>query len=235
KKKEKKQLAAEAKTKKAEEEQLNKEQKALQKKEEKEKKKKLKEEKKRQRAEIEMQEVVGKINPVGATIVIAFFGVVCLLILVGTKTFSYSTSVRYATAEFDEQNYREAYRSLAGVEVSESSKELKEKVRICMQLQRELDSYQNYYKMKLYLESLDALVKGIRSYDENKDKADYYEIVGQYNELEGKLAETLYNEFGVTEAQARAIIQESETQEQYTAKLEEVLESWKARNKEDER
>lgn len=39
--------------------------------------------------------------------------------------------------------------------VSKYSEELKDKVRICMQLQRELDSYNNYYKMKMYLESLE--------------------------------------------------------------------------------
>ena len=53
----------------------------------------------------------------------------------------------------------------------DSSKELKQKVRMCMRLRREYDAYQNYYKMKMYLESLDSLIGGIRLYDANKAKS----------------------------------------------------------------
>ena len=164
-----------------------------------------------------------------------FFGVICLSVLLGSKIFSYSSSVKDAGQEFENRDYKAAYEALAGVNVSKSSEELKDKVRICMQLQRELDSYNNYYKMKMYLESLDALAKGIRSYDENKDKADTYEIMTQYNELEAKLAEALYNEFGVTETQIRDIINNSKNQEEYTAKLQAIIDSWQQKNREDER
>ena len=81
----------------------------------------------------------------------------------------------------------------------------------------------------------DALAKGIRSYDENKDKADTYEIMTQYNELEAKLAEALYNEFGVTETQIRDIINNSKNQEEYTAKLQAIIDSWQQKNREDVR
>ena len=103
-----------------------------------------------------------------------------------------------------------------------------------MQLQRELDAYENYYKLKMYLESLDSLMKGIRSYDSNKGKAEEYEILGQYNELEGRLANQLYEEFGVSESQARNI-NSSKTQEEYTSRLENIIAQWEKRNKEDER
>lgn len=219
----------------AEEEQKIAEQKNLEKAEKKEKKRLAKEEKKQRKAELAAAEVVGKINPVGATIVMVFFGVVCLSVLLGSKIFSYSSSINNAGQEFENRDYKAAYEALAGVNVSKSSEELKDKVRICMQLQRELDSYNNYYKMKMYLESLDALAKGIRSYDENKDKADTYEIMTQYNELEAKLAEALYNEFGVTETQIRDIINNSKNQEEYTAKLQAIIDSWQQKNRKDER
>ena len=220
---------------KAEEKQKIAEQKNLEKAEKKEKKRLAKEEKKQKKAELAAAEVVGKINPVGATIVMVFFGVVCLSVLLGSKIFSYSSSINNAGQEFENRDYKAAYEALAGVNVSKSSEELKDKVRICMQLQRELDSYNNYYKMKMYLESLDALAKGIRSYDENKDKADTYEIMTQYNELEAKLAEALYNEFGVTETQIRDIINNSKNQEEYTAKLQAIIDSWQQKNRKDER
>ena len=116
------------------------EQKALEKAEKNEKKRLAKEEKKQKKAELAAAEVVGKINPVGATIVMVFFGVVCLSVLLGSKIFSYSSSINNAGQEFENRDYKAAYEALAGVNVSKSSEELKDKVRICMQLQRELDS-----------------------------------------------------------------------------------------------
>ena len=193
-----------------------------------------KEEKTRLKAEQEANEVVGRINPVGAAIVMVFFGLLCVAVVFGSQALSYTTSVKSAESSFEQRDYKNAYDSLAGVSVSDSSKELKQKVRMCMQLQREYDAYQNYYKMKMYLESLDSLIGGIRLYDANKAKAEQYDMLSQYNELESKLANQLYNEFGVSESQARNIIA-SETQKEYTDRLQAILLQWQKRNEADER
>lgn len=231
---EKKKQAAEQKAEKEEQTKAIKEQKAAEKAEKAAIKEANKEEKKRLKAEMEANEVVGRINPVGASIVMVFFGLICVLVILGTQSLSYTSSVRGAESSFDERDYRNAYESLAGVEVSENSQEMKDKVRICMQLQRGLDGFQNYYEMKLYLEALDSLMKGIRSYDDNKGKAEDYDILGQYNELEAKLAKQLYDEFGVSESQARSI-NSTETQEEYTSRLETIIAQWQRRNREDEK
>lgn len=112
-----------------------------------------------------------------------FFGLLCVAVVFGSQALSYTTSVKSAESSFEQRDYKNAYDSLAGVSVSDSSKELKQKVRMCMQLQREYDAYQNYYKMKMYLESLDSLIGGIRLYDANKSKAEQYDMLSQYNEL----------------------------------------------------
>ena len=233
-KEEKKQQTAEEKAAKAEQAKEEKEKKAAAKAEQAAAKAAEKEEKKRLRAEQEANEVVGRINPVGAAIVMVFFGLLCLAVVFGSQALSYTTSVKSAESSFEQRDYKNAYDSLAGVSVSDSSKELKQKVRMCMQLQREYDAYQNYYKMKMYLESLDSLIGGIRLYDANKAKAEQYDMLSQYNELESKLANQLYNEFGVSESQARNIIA-SETQKEYTDRLQAILLQWQKRNEADER
>ena len=225
-KEEKKQQTAEEKAAKAEQAKEEKEKKAAAKAEQ--------AEKKRLKAEQEANEVVGRINPVGAAIVMVFFGLLCVAVVFGSQALSYTTSVKSAESSFEQRDYKNAYDSLAGVSVSDSSKELKQKVRMCMQLQREYDAYQNYYKMKMYLESLDSLIGGIRLYDANKAKAEQYDMLSQYNELESKLANQLYNEFGVSESQARNIIA-SETQKEYTDRLQAILLQWQKRNEADER
>ena len=52
--------------------------------------------------------------------------------------------------------------------------------------------------------------------------------------MEGRLANQLYEEFGVSESQARNI-NSSKTQEEYTSRLENIIAQWEKRNKEDER
>ena len=233
-KEEKKQQTAEEKAAKAEQAKEEKEKKVAAKAEQAAAKAAEKEEKKRLKAEQEANEVVGRINPVGAAIVMVFFGLLCVAVVFGSQALSYTTSVKSAESSFEQRDYKNAYDSLAGVSVSDSSKELKQKVRMCMQLQREYDAYQNYYKMKMYLESLDSLIGGIRLYDANKAKAEQYDMLSQYNELESKLANQLYNEFGVSESQARNIIA-SETQKEYTDRLQAILLQWQKRNEADER
>ncbi len=193
-----------------------------------------KEEKKKRKAELAAVEVVGKINPVGATIVMIFFGLICVFVIFGTRSMSYRSALSNARTQFEAKDYEGAYEALAGVNVSETYQELADKIRLCMKLQKELNSYENYYEMKMYLEALDSLVKGIRNYDEDKNKADEYEILNQYNELESKITSTLFSEFGVSETEAR-MINSSLSQEEYTAKLEEIIDRWEAKNAQDER
>ena len=233
-KEEKKQQAAAARQEKQEQAKSRKEQKAALKAEQTAAKQAEKEEKKRLKMEREANEVVGRINPVGVTVVMVFFGLICIAVILGTRSLSYSSAVKNAESDFKERDYKSAYESIAGVEVSEKSAEMADKIRICMQLQRGLDGYQNYYKMKMYLESLDSLMKGIRSYDTNKGKADNYGILSQFDALKNQLASNLYSEFGVSEAKAREI-NRTESQVEYTAKLEEIIRLWEARNREDEK
>lgn len=233
---EKKKQAAAEKEEKAEQAKAAKERKAAEKAEKAAVKAAEKEEKKRLKAETMENEVVGKINPLGASIVMVFFGLICVVTILGSQIVSHFTSVKRAESAFEKRDYKDAYESMAGIKAEEGSDnfETKDKIRICMQLQHELDAYENYYHMKMYLESLDSLMKGIRSYDANQSKAERYDVISQYNDLEVKIAEQLYQEFGVSESQARSI-NSVEDQAEYTARLETIISQWNQRNKEDEK
>ena len=193
-----------------------------------------KEEKKKKKQEAAAIEVVGKLNPIGTSIVVILFGFICVSVILGSKSFSYRSALLNAKGSFEQGEYDDAYDSIKGVEVSEDDKEIEEKVRICMELQKELNSYENYYEMGLYLESLDSLMKGIRSYDKNREKADKLEILGQINALEGQLAGTQYSEFGINETEAREI-NDLEDRREYTKQLQDINDAWKKKIKVDER
>lgn len=111
-KEEKKQQTAEEKAAKAEQAKEEKEKKAAAKAEQAAAKAAEKEEKKRLKAEQEANEVVGRINPVGAAIVMVFFGLLCVAVVFGSQALSYTTSVKSAESSFEQRDYKNAYDSL---------------------------------------------------------------------------------------------------------------------------
>ncbi len=213
-KEEKATLAAEQKERKK---QLKAEQ-AAKKAEQKAEKKRLKEE----QAAQEAQEVVGKINPIGATIVIIFFVTIGAGAYFGSMLFSRSGALSDAKNYFANGEYMKAYDSISAVTIKEDDETLYQRIRICSQLQKELNSHANYSEMSMKLEALDSLIKGIRFYDLNKEEAGRLGILSAVNGLESQLAGALYTEFGMSETQARELLA-IEDRQAYTARLQEIV------------
>lgn len=231
--KEKKAAAKEEKKKQAE---ISKEEKAQQAQEAKERKKQLKaeqaakkaeekEEKKRlkaeRKAEEAAQEVVGKINPVGAAIVVIFFATIGILTFFGSMLLNRNTSLKNAENYFASGEYMQAYDAIHMIDVDEENDSLYRRIRICAEMQKEIDSYVNYSSMNMQVEALDSLIKGVRFYDLNKSEADSLGIAGQVDRLGGRLSENL-SRFGMDADAARNLLQISD-QREYTRQLEEIV------------
>lgn len=214
-KEEKAQLALEAKERKK---QLKAEQ-AAKKAEEKEEKKRLKEERK---AEEAAQEVVGKINPVGAAIVVIFFATIGIFTVFGSMLLNRNTSLKNAENHFAAGEYMEAYDAIRMVDVDEENDVLYRRIRMCSEIQKEVNSYVNYSSMNMRLEALDSLVKGVRYYDRSRPDADALGITNQVDHLEEKLAAGLSDDFGIDADGARELLEISD-QAEYTRRLEEIV------------
>lgn len=224
-KEEKKQQAAVEKEEKAQLSQEEKERKKELKAERAAKKAEKKEEKKRRKAEEAeeaQKEVVGKINPVGATIVIIFFVTIGAFTVFGSRLLSRNLSLNNAENYFANEEYLRAYDAISNVNIKEDDEVLYRRIRICSQMQKEVNSYRNYTSMNMRLEALDALIKGIRYYDINKAEADSLGIAGELNGLMSQTLAGLSEGFGMSEAQARELLA-VEDQGEYTRRLEEVV------------
>lgn len=224
-KEEKKQQAAVTKEEKAQLSQEEKERKKEIKAEKAAKKAEEKEEKKRRKAEAAAEaekEVVGKINPIGATIVIIFFVTIGAFTVFGSRLLSRNLSLNSAENYFANEEYLQAYDAISSVNLKEDDEVLFRRIRICSQMQKEVNSYTNYTSMNMRLEALDALIKGIRYYDINKAEADSLGITGEYNRLMSQMLAGLSEGFGMSEAQARKLLA-VEDQGEYTRRLEEVV------------
>lgn len=226
KKEEKKKQAEASKEEKAQHAQEDKErkrqlkaEKAAKKAEEKEEKKRKKEERK---AEEAAQEVVGKINPVGAAIVVIFFATIGILTVFGSMLLSRTTSLNNAENLFASGDYLKAYDTVQAASMFKEDEVLYRRIRICSQIQKEIKSYTNYTSMGMKLEALDSLVKGIHHYDENQAEAESLGISDQVQALKNQITANLNNDFGMGEQEARELLTIADRAE-YTGRLQQMV------------
>lgn len=224
-KEEKEKQAAVSKEEKAQLSQKEKERKKQLKAEQAAKKAEKKEEKKRIKAEQDAEaakEVVGKINPIGAAIVIIFFVTIGALTIFGSKLLSRSSFLSQAENYFANGEFLQAYDMISNVNIKKDDEELYRRIRICSQMQKEVNSYANYTKLGMKLEALDSLVKGIGYYDMNRAEAESLKVLGELNSLESQVAASLYNDFGISETQARELLS-LQDQAEYTRRLQDIV------------
>ena len=184
----------------------------------KEAKKKEKDELKRKKQEEKAQEEEideGRINRVGATLVFAFFGILGAVILLGSKGFAYSSSISKATNHFEIQEYNEAYDEVRGVEVKEDDREIYDKIMTVMFVNKQLNSYNNYYSLKMYPEALDSLLKGLKRYEEYISYAKELGIESDMDYVRNQLLSELKEMYEMSEKDAYKII-EVQDQEEYS-------------------
>lgn len=162
-------------------------------------------------------EVVGKLNKVGVSIV-AVFGVIILAgIIIGTNSFGSGLDKKKATNYFEMHRYSQAYESAVGTNMKEKNPEQYKKIVTVMKVQHALDSYQNYENVKKYPEALDALLMGLKEYDANKKTAYDLEIENDLASVYDKILDILSDEFGLSKSQSYDIL--SLGSSEYTSKV----------------
>ncbi len=187
----------------------------------KEAKKKEKEELKKQRQaemEAEEKEDPGRINRVGAAIVFVCLGAFAASVILGSNRFSYNQSVAKAKEYFGNREYTEAYNEVRGVEPKGDDVETYDKIITVMYVNKQLNSYNNYYAMQMYPEALDSLLKGLQKYDEYITAGEQLGVANDLDYVRGQIITELQNVFSINEKQAYSII-DSFTQEEYSQKV----------------
>ena len=219
-KKAEKELAKEAKKAEKEAKKAAKAEEKAAKKAEKEAKKAERKAQQEEEAEAEKYEVTGKLNKVGVAI-IAILTVTFLVVeIAGTNIHGYSSSKKQAMKYFEMGKYEQAYQEVLGTKVKEKDPDTYNKIRTVMQVQRALDSYQNYDAMNYYPDALNALIRGLQRYDANLETAKQLEIEDEVDGCKEQIVSLLQSEYGVSESQARELL--SLDKAEYTSKVVEI-------------
>lgn len=153
----------------------------------------------------EIDDDKGRINRLGASIVFAFFGLIMLLVLTGSKVFSYTISINNATKYFERQKYTQAYDEISGIDIKDEDLEIYEKIQTVMFVNKQLNSYNNYYSIKKYPEALDSLLKGLKRYDKYIELATLLGIKSDLDYVRGQILAELDRVFNLSEEEALAM------------------------------
>jgi hypothetical protein len=165
---------------------------------------------------------IGHINKTGVSIVFLFFGILVILLIISTNIFSYSLSIRNASDYFGRQRYTQAYNEVYGIDLKDEDIELYDKIMTVMFVNKQLNSYNNYYHMRKFPEALDSLLKGLQRYDKYIELATMLGIDTDLDYVRNQLLAELYNVFSLTEEEAMSIIN-SESQAKYSMAVYDVI------------
>jgi len=159
-------------------------------------------------AKLLLEEMEGtRINRAGASIVFIFFAMIAVVIVVGTSIFSYSMSIRNAQYEFDRDEYTLAYNEIYGLDIKEEDIVLYDRIMTVMYVQKQLNSYYNYYEMKDYPKALDSLLKGLQRYEKYIELAVELDIESDLDSVRNDILDELDVSFSMSEQEAMNIIQ----------------------------
>lgn len=179
---------------------------------------KLEEKEKKKEEAVEIEEEPSRINRVGATIVMVFCTILTIVIITGTNSFAYSQSIQNATDYFEIRKYTKAYNEVSGITIKERDKEIYDKIITVMYVNKQLNSYNNYYSMKMYPEALDSLLKGMKRYDKYLTTAKQLGIVSDLQYVRKQIITELNSTYNLSEEEAYAIINAA-SQEEYSKKV----------------
>lgn len=192
----------------------------------KEKKKEKKKKKKKAIIQVidELDGEEGRINRLGASIVFLFFGIMVMVLLIGTNIFTYSLNIKNANNYFTRQKYSQAYNEVYGMEIKDEDVEIYDKIMTVMFVNKQLNSYNNYYAMEKYPEALDALLKGLRRYDKYIELATMLGIKSDLDYVRDQIYSELNNVFNLTEEEALSIINSGSQADYSIAVYDAILE-----------
>lgn len=185
------------------------------------KSKKKKKEKEKNPEEEELKEPEKKLSKKKVISVFIFCATMGACIVVISMMLPSYMEKRDARIAYDYQKYEEVYDLLYGKKLNEEDDLLLKKSSIILQMERKLDSYENYEKLDMPLEALDALISGVDRYQKILPKAEQYHVVSEVGSIYDQILEKLSG-YGISETDAFDIIASGDNVT-YSQRLEDIV------------
>ena len=187
---------------------------------EKKKKKKIKKEKPRKVVDID-QKPEKKLSRKKVSVVFMFcFSLLAVILLFKNVVLDLS-NLKEARWAFDNADYETCYLNLYGEELSEEDELIFQKSYIILCVQRKLDSYENFIRLDMGVEALNALFDGVRVYRDMEERAGELGILDRISEI----YQTIYaklGEYGLSNEEIEEIL-DYESKVTYTKRLDSIV------------
>lgn len=153
------------------------------------------------------REEIIRISPLAIILMITVIALLVGGIYIGSNVFSYNSNIKEATNSYIDNDYTKAYNLLAGMKLKDKDKDFYKQVENIMKVEKHINDFNLFITIEKYTYALEALIRGIESYDENIEAS---KELGTYEILETEMNEIdtlLKNYFGMSIEDARTIIQ----------------------------
>lgn len=153
------------------------------------------------------REEIIRILPLAIILMITVIALLVGGIYIGSNVFSYNSNIKEATNSYIDNDYTKAYNLLAGMKLKDKDKDFYKQVENIMKVEKHINDFNSFITIEKYTYALEALIRGIESYDENIEAS---KELGTYEILETEMNEIdtlLKNYFGMSIEDARTIIQ----------------------------
>lgn len=159
--------------------------------------------------------------------VMLIVGIVVLVQMFG-YTINYSGNISLAKDYYANQEYDKAYNSLDGIKLSGDDETLYKQAKVVMYVQRQYESYENYEKMNMHTEALNALVKGVDRYQTYRSEAKELGVEDKMTEVYNLIIKAFKDKFKMSETEAISLVELSKLDfTSYYYKIEEYGEAIK--------
>jgi len=152
---------------------------------------------------------------------VAFCLTIMFAIIIISSVYTGLTNLKTARWAFDNGDYQTSYEHLYGEKLSEKDQLIFDKSAVILTIERKLDSYENFKKLGMETEALNALFEGVSAYKRISVKAEELNVISKvdkiYNEILNKFAE-----YGLSEEEVEEILA-YESDAAYTKKLESIV------------
>ncbi len=148
-----------------------------------------------------------RVTPLGAVLSLSVIAASVCVIYFGAGFFSYNKNIDAATSYYVDKNYTKAYAVLAGMDLNKEDKPFYKQVVNVMKVEKYYNEFNTYYKLEMYADALDSLIRGIKSYDSVIDDARELGTFDQTTDSFGKIIDCLSGYYGMTESEARQLSQ----------------------------
>ena len=133
-------------------------------------------------------------------------GIVVLVQMFG-YTINYSGNISLAKDYYANQEYDKAYNSLDGIKLSGDDETLYKQAKVVMYVQRQYESYENYEKMNMHTEALNALVKGVDRYQTYRSEAKELGVEDKMTEVYNLIIKAFKDKFKMSETEAISLVE----------------------------